>query len=86
VILDEPTSALDRSVQRQVIELLRDLQQKHNLSYVFISHDLSVIRAIADHVVVMKDGKIVEEGPTEDIFEAPAQDYTKALIAAAFTH
>ncbi|MBB4954439.1 oligopeptide transport system ATP-binding protein [Agrobacterium vitis] len=86
VILDEPTSALDRSVQRQVIELLRDLQQKHNLSYVFISHDLSVIKAISDHVVVMKDGKIVEEGPTEEIFEAPAQDYTKALIAAAFTH
>jgi oligopeptide transport system ATP-binding protein len=86
VILDEPTSALDRSVQRQVIELLRDLQQKHNLSYVFISHDLSVIKAISDHVVVMKDGKIVEEGPTQEIFEAPAQDYTKALIAAAFTH
>ncbi len=86
VILDEPTSALDRSVQRQVIELLRDLQQKHDLSYVFISHDLSVVRAISDHVVVMKNGRIVEEGPTEDIFESPAQDYTKALIAAAFTH
>lgn len=86
VILDEPTSALDRTVQRQVIELLRDLQEKHNLSYVFISHDLSVIRAIADHVVVMKDGKIVEEGPTQDIFDNPAQDYTKTLIAAAFTH
>ncbi|OLP46827.1 ABC transporter ATP-binding protein [Rhizobium oryziradicis] len=86
VILDEPTSALDRTVQRQVIELLRDLQEKHNLSYVFISHDLSVIRAIADHVVVMKDGKIVEEGPTQEIFDNPAQDYTKTLIAAAFTH
>jgi oligopeptide transport system ATP-binding protein len=86
VILDEPTSALDRSVQRQVIELLRDLQLKHGLSYVFISHDLSVIRAISDHVVVMKSGRIVEEGPTEDIFDHPAQDYTKALIAAAFTH
>ncbi|MCF1472828.1 ABC transporter ATP-binding protein [Agrobacterium vitis] len=86
VILDEPTSALDRSVQRQVIELLRDLQQKHDLSYVFISHDLSVIKAISDHVIVMKNGKIVEEGPTEDIFESPAEDYTKALIAAAFTH
>ncbi|MCO5732636.1 ABC transporter ATP-binding protein [Rhizobium sp. SSA_523] len=86
VILDEPTSALDRSVQRQVIDLLRDLQQKHDLSYVFISHDLSVVRAISDHVIVMKSGKIVEEGPTEEIFESPAQDYTKALIAAAFTH
>ncbi|MDO1580814.1 ABC transporter ATP-binding protein [Rhizobium oryzicola] len=86
VILDEPTSALDRSVQRQVIELLRDLQQKHDLSYVFISHDLSVIKAISDHVVVMKNGKIVEQGPTDDIFDRPAQDYTKTLIAAAFTH
>jgi oligopeptide transport system ATP-binding protein len=86
VILDEPTSALDRSVQRQVIELLRDLQAKNDLSYVFISHDLSVIRAIADHVVVMKNGRIVEQGPTEEIFERPAQDYTRTLIAAAFTH
>ncbi|MBP2548236.1 oligopeptide transport system ATP-binding protein [Neorhizobium galegae] len=86
VILDEPTSALDRSVQRQVIELLRDLQAKHDLSYVFISHDLSVVRAMSDHVVVMKNGRIVEEGPTEEIFDSPAQDYTKALIAAAFTH
>jgi ABC-type microcin C transport system duplicated ATPase subunit YejF len=86
VILDEPTSALDRSVQRQVIELLRDLQAKHDLSYVFISHDLSVVRAMSDHVVVMKNGRIVEEGPTEEIFDSPAEDYTKALIAAAFTH
>jgi ABC-type microcin C transport system duplicated ATPase subunit YejF len=86
VILDEPTSALDRSVQRQVIELLRDLQAKHDLSYVFISHDLSVVRAMSDHVVVMKSGQIVEEGPTEEIFDSPAKDYTRALIAAAFTH
>ncbi|NBB52298.1 dipeptide ABC transporter ATP-binding protein [Rhizobium sp. CRIBSB] len=86
VILDEPTSALDRSVQRQVIELLRDLQDRYGLSYVFISHDLSVIKAMSDHVVVMKNGKIVEEGDTEAIFERPAQDYTKALIAAAFSH
>ncbi|WP_377297564.1 ABC transporter ATP-binding protein [Rhizobium sp. SGZ-381] len=86
VILDEPTSALDRSVQRQVIDLLRDLQSKHDLSYVFISHDLSVVRAMSDHVVVMKNGRIVEEGPTEEIFDSPAQDYTRALIAAAFTH
>ena len=86
VILDEPTSALDRSVQRQVIELLRDLQDKHGLSYVFISHDLSVIKAMSDHVIVMKNGKIVEQGATEEIFERPAEDYTRDLIAAAFSH
>ena len=83
VVLDEPTSALDRSVQGQVIALLRDLQQKHGLSYIFISHDLAVIRAVADHVMVMKSGEIVEEGPTEDIFEAPREPYTKTLIGAA---
>lgn len=86
IVLDEPTSALDRSVQRQVIELLRDLQQKHGLSYIFISHDLSVIRDMSDHVIVMKDGKIVEQGDTGMIFDAPRADYTKTLIAAAFTH
>lgn len=86
VILDEPTSALDRSVQRQVIELLRDLQDKHGLSYVFISHDLSVIRAMSDHVIVMKNGKIVEQGETEAIFDHPKEDYTRDLIAAAFSH
>ncbi|SIQ49996.1 oligopeptide transport system ATP-binding protein [Rhizobium sp. RU33A] len=86
VILDEPTSALDRSVQRQVIELLRDLQDKHGLSYVFISHDLSVIRAMSDHVIVMKNGKIVEQGATEAIFDHPQEDYTRDLIAAAFSH
>lgn len=84
VILDEPTSALDRSVQGQVIELLRDLQAKHGLSYVFISHDLSVVRAMSDYVVVMKDGKIVEEGLTDAIFSAPKADYTKTLIGAAY--
>ena len=84
VILDEPTSALDRSVQGQVIELLRDLQAKHGLSYVFISHDLSVVRAMSDYVVVMKDGKIVEEGLTDAIFSAPQADYTKTLIGAAY--
>ncbi|MBR7508525.1 ABC transporter ATP-binding protein, partial [Mycobacterium tuberculosis] len=65
VILDEPTSALDRSVQGQVIELLRDLQAKHDLSYIFISHDLAVIKAMSDYVIVMKSGKIVEEGQTD---------------------
>jgi len=84
VVLDEPTSALDRSVQGQVIELLRDLQSRHGLSYVFISHDLSVVRAMSDYVVVMKDGKIVEEGPTDAIFSAPREAYTKTLIGAAY--
>ncbi|MCV3736288.1 ABC transporter ATP-binding protein [Rhizobium sp. TRM96647] len=84
VILDEPTSALDRSVQGQVIDLLRRLQDTHRLSYIFISHDLSVVRAMSDYVVVMKDGRIVEEGETDRIFDAPANAYTKALIGAAF--
>ncbi|MGH6859046.1 MAG: ABC transporter ATP-binding protein [Phyllobacterium sp.] len=84
VILDEPTSALDRSVQGQVIDLLRGLQEKHGLSYIFISHDLSVIKAMSDYVIVMKNGKIVEEGPTEDIFDSPHHTYTKTLIGAAF--
>ena len=84
VVLDEPTSALDRSVQGQVIELLRDLQTRYGLSYVFISHDLSVVRAMSDYVVVMKDGKIVEEGPTDAIFSAPKADYTRTLIGAAY--
>ncbi len=85
VILDEPTSALDRSVQGQVIDLLRTLQQSHKLSYIFISHDLSVVKAISDYVVVMKDGKIVEQGDTDAIFETPRDPYTKALIGAAFS-
>ncbi|MQW88792.1 ABC transporter ATP-binding protein [Sinorhizobium saheli] len=84
VILDEPTSALDRSVQGQVIELLRDLQQKHGLSYIFISHDLSVVKAMSDYVIVMKNGRIVEEGETDAIFEAPKETYTRTLIGAAF--
>ncbi len=69
-----------------MIELLRDLQDKHGLSYVFISHDLSVIKAMSDHVIVMKNGKIVEQGATEEIFERPAEGYTRDLIAAAFSH
>jgi microcin C transport system ATP-binding protein len=85
IVLDEPTSALDMSVQAQIVDLLRDLQQRHKLAYIFISHDLRVIRALADEVVVMKEGKIVEQGPANHLFDRPQQDYTKALMAAAFS-
>ncbi|RWH75321.1 MAG: ABC transporter ATP-binding protein [Mesorhizobium sp.] len=84
VMLDEPTSALDMSVQAQVVDLLRSLQAKHDLAYLFISHDLKVIRALANDVIVMRNGRIVEAGPSEQIFERPQTDYTKALISAAF--
>ena len=84
VMLDEPTSALDMSVQAQVVDLLRDLQAKHELAYLFISHDLKVVRALANDVIVMRNGKIVEAGPAEQIFERPQSDYTRALISAAF--
>jgi len=84
VMLDEPTSALDMSVQAQIVDLLRDLQTKHDLAYLFISHDLKVVRALCNYVIVMKNGKVVEEGPACDIFESPKEDYTKALLAAAF--
>jgi oligopeptide transport system ATP-binding protein len=83
LVLDEPTSALDRSVQREVLALLRALQDAHGLTYLFITHDLAVVRAMADEVLVMKDGKIVERGATEAIFEGPEQDYTRSLIRAA---
>ncbi|MGQ9366743.1 ABC transporter ATP-binding protein [Azospirillum sp. ST 5-10] len=83
VVLDEPTSALDMSVQAQIVDLLRDIQARHNLAYLFISHDLRVVRALSSHVIVMKDGKVVEQGPTQRIFEQPQQDYTRALLAAA---
>ena len=84
VMLDEPTSALDMSVQAQVVDLLRSLQEKHNLAYLFISHDLKVVRALANDVIVMRNGKIVEYGPAKQIFENPQDDYTRALISAAF--
>ncbi|MDJ0944666.1 MAG: ABC transporter ATP-binding protein [Kiloniellales bacterium] len=86
VVLDEPTSALDRSVQKQVLALLRELQAANGLTYIFISHDLAVVRAMADEVVVMKDGRVVEQGVTEAIYERPKETYTKALITAAFRH
>ncbi|SCB57952.1 microcin C transport system ATP-binding protein [Rhizobium aethiopicum] len=84
VMLDEPTSALDMSVQAQVVDLLRDLQKKHDLAYLFISHDLKVVKALANDVIVMRSGKVVEQGPSAEIFRAPKHDYTKALMAAAF--
>jgi microcin C transport system ATP-binding protein len=83
VMLDEPTSALDMSVQSQVVDLLRDLQARHGLTYLFISHDLKVVRALSNRVLVMRAGKVVEEGDVKQIFDAPQTDYTKALMAAA---
>ena len=84
VMLDEPTSALDMSVQAQVVELLLRLQEERNLAYLFISHDLKVVRALANEVIVMRLGKVVEKGPSRQIFQDPQEDYTKALMAAAF--
>ena len=83
IALDEPTSSLDRSVQRNILALLRRLQDEYGLSYLFITHDLTVARAMADEVAVMREGKIVERGPTRQIFETPQTAYTRALIAAA---
>ena len=84
VMLDEPTSALDMSVQAQVVDLLRDLQRKHDLAYLFISHDLKVVRALANDIIVMHSGKVVEQGHAKDVFDRPQTDYTRALMAAAF--
>jgi microcin C transport system ATP-binding protein len=84
VILDEPTSALDRSVQAQIVDLLRDLQQRYGLSYLFISHDLRVVRALSHYVLVMRNGCVVEQGVSDEIFRDPQQDYTRRLMRAAF--
>ena len=84
VVLDEPTSALDMTVQVQIVDLLRNLQKAHGLAYLFISHDLRVVRAMSHSVIVMKEGDVVEHGPVSDVFEAPKTQYTRGLMAAAF--
>ncbi|WP_068300467.1 ABC transporter ATP-binding protein [Pararhodobacter sp. CCB-MM2] len=84
VILDEPTSALDMTVQVQIVELLRDLQRKHGLAYLFISHDLRVVRAMSHQILVLKQGDVLEYGPAQQVFDAPGHEYTRALLAAAF--
>jgi microcin C transport system ATP-binding protein len=84
LVLDEPTSALDMTVQVQIVDLLRKLQHKHGLAYVFISHDLRVVRALAHKVVVMRNGDVVEAGDSRTIFDAPRTEYTRTLMAAAF--
>jgi microcin C transport system ATP-binding protein len=84
VLLDEPTSALDMTVQVQIVELLRNLQRKQGLAYLFISHDLRVVRALAHKVIVMKQGDVVESGIGAQVFDNPQTDYTKTLMAAAF--
>lgn len=83
VVLDEPTSALDRTIQLQIIELLRRLQDRYQLAYLFISHDLRVVRALSHRIMVMQEGKVVESGEAEQVFNSPRHPYTQALLAAA---
>src|SRR5690606_23751223 len=83
IVLDEPTSALDRTIQKQLVILLRELQRRRGLSYLFISHDLAVIRAMAHRVVVLKDGKVIEQGDCDKVLSTPQSAYTRALIAAS---
>jgi len=85
VVLDEPTSALDMLIQAQIVDLLRDLQRRRDLTYLFISHDLKVVAALASRLIVMRDGKVVEAGAAADVFRNPKSDYTRALFAAAFS-
>ncbi len=84
LVLDEPTSSLDRTVQSQIVDLLRELQHRHGLAYIFVSHDLRVVRALSHELIVMRDGVVVEQGPAREIFERPRSDYTRALMTAAF--
>jgi peptide/nickel transport system ATP-binding protein len=84
ILLDEPTSALDLSIQAQIIDLLRSLRRNHNLSYIFISHNLKVIRSLCHYTLVMKDGKVIEEGITKDVLDNPINEYTKQLVQSAF--
>jgi ABC-type microcin C transport system duplicated ATPase subunit YejF len=86
MILDEPTSALDRSIQIQVINLLKDIQKEYGLTYLFISHDLKVIRSMSDYIFVMKDGSIVESGVSQKVFDEPKEEYTKKLLTAALRY
>ena len=86
IVLDEPTSALDMSVQAQIVEILRKLQNTRKLAYLFISHDLKVVKALAHRIMVMREGVVVEEGEAETLFANPKQAYTKALFEAAFHH
>ena len=83
MILDEPTSSLDVSIQTQILDLLNNLQDKYNLSYIFISHDLKVIKAMSDYILIMKDGKIIEKGKKDIIFNYPKNQYTKNLLQAS---